>query len=562
MLRGLSIRNVLLIDHLDLNFEEGLGVLTGETGAGKSILLDALGLALGERASPSLIRTGESQATVTAEFDLSEESPLRQTLIDLDLVLEGPELLLRRVLTIDGKSRAFMNDQSISLTLLKKLGESLVEIHGQFDQLLNASTHRRYLDNFGQLGSDLNEIKSTYQIYQQAHQNLLQAQADLANRAAREIFLQQALQELETLGLKDGEEETLLQEREYFQHYSKIMEAAQSTYGLIVGEKGIETLLGAAHRHLDKVSEVTSGIYKEALSALDRATIEIQEVSACLNGVLRGSKGEVRTLEIIDDRLHTLRSMARKHFCTVENLRPLQDKFQQEQDHLSHGNEYLQKLEQALQQARQNYIEQALILRQKRQGVAKELEAAIKQELTPLKLEKAALKVQLTELEEGAWNEQGFDRVEFQVQTNPGMAFGSFGKIASGGERARIMLALKVILAQESCVSLLIFDEIDTGVGGAVASAIGERLSRLGEHLQLLTVTHSPQVASYADFHWRVSKQTDHNKTLTEVVSLLPQEREEEIARMLAGERITDEARAAARRLLATGQETKNVSHG
>ncbi|MGI4851087.1 MAG: DNA repair protein RecN [Janthinobacterium lividum] len=555
MLGGLSIRNVLLIDQLDLNFEEGLGVLTGETGAGKSILLDALGLALGERASPSLIRTGETQATVTAEFDLSEASPIHQTLKDLDLTLEGSELLLRRVLTADGKSRAFMNDQSISLTLLKKLGESLVEIHGQFDQLLNASTHRRYLDNFGQLGSDLGDVQNKYQIYKQARQNLQQAQADLANRAAREAFLQQALQELEALALKEGEEEKLLQEREYFQHYSKIMDAAQSTYSLIVGDKGIESMLGAAHRHLDKVSEVASGTYKEALGALDRATIEIQEVLASVGGVLRGSKGEVRTLEIIDDRLHTLRSVARKHFCTVENLRPLQEKFQQEQDHLVHGSDYIQKLEQALQQARQDYISKAQNLRQRRHHVAKDLEAAIKQELTPLKLDKAALKVQFVELEESAWGDQGFDRIEFQVQTNPGMAFGSFGKIASGGERARIMLALKVILAQESCVSLLIFDEIDTGVGGAVASAIGERLSRLGQHLQLLTVTHSPQVASYADFHWRVSKQINNEKTLTKVVSLSPEEREEEIARMLAGERITEEARAAARRLLVTGQD-------
>lgn len=551
MLRALSIRNVLLIDRLDLTFAPGLGVLTGETGAGKSILLDAMGLALGERASPHLIRAGETQATVIAEFDLPAQSPLYQMLASLDLSIEESELLLRRILNADGRSRAFVNDQPVSLALLKNLGDALVEIHGQFDQLLNPSTHRRYLDDFGRLSPDLEKVQIAFADLENARRAAHQARKDLAHREAREIFLNQALRELEEAAPKMGEEEQLLQQRDYLQHHAKIVEAAQNAQGILVGEKGVEAVLASAHRALERISEIAGGVYGDALAALDRASIEVQEALSILSATLRRSGRESQTLEMIDDRLHMLRGLARKHFCSMDDLVSIQKKFHQEQEALAQGDDYIRNLDQELEKAKDAYVQEARSLSAKRRDAAKTLEEALQKELTPLKLEKTALKVDLMSLSEEAWSAEGMDRLEFQVQTNPGMPFGSFAKIASGGERARIMLALKVILAQESRVSLLIFDEIDAGVGGAVASAIGERLSRLGKHLQLLTITHSPQVAAYADFHWRVFKANQGQKTTTQVVQLTDAEREEEMARMLAGESVTEEAKAAARALKA-----------
>ncbi|GAO97804.1 DNA repair protein RecN [Caedimonas varicaedens] len=555
MLRALSIRNVLLIDQLDVIFTQGLGVLTGETGAGKSILLDAMGLALGERASPQLIRTGETQATVTAQFELPAHSPVYEILQDLGLFIEGQELLLRRILNVESGSRAFVNDQPVSLALLRKLGETLVEIHGQFDQLLNPLTHRRYLDHFGRLMPDLEKVRDAFTILENARRTLEQAQSDLSNKQIREAFLKQALQELEEAAPKEGEEERLLKERIYLQHHAKITEAAQNAYSLLGGDKGVEAVLGNAHRALERVSDAAEDIFVDALTALDRASIETQEVLSILLTMLRRSGGEAsRTFEVIEDRLHILRGLARKHLCTVDNLALFQEKFREEQEHLMQGSDYLRTLEQELEKAKMLYLQEAASLSEKRQKVARSLEEALKKEFIPLKLEKASLHVQCIKLPENAWSAEGFDRLEFQIQTNPGMPFGSFSKIASGGERARLMLALKVILAQESGVSLLIFDEIDTGVSGSVSFAIGERLSRLGKHLQLLAVTHSPQVAAYADCHWYVSKQTQEGKTTTQVLKLDEVGREEEMARMLAGESVTPEARAAARRLLEAGK--------
>jgi DNA repair protein RecN (Recombination protein N) len=555
MLRALSIRNVLLIDQLDVIFTQGLGVLTGETGAGKSILLDAMGLALGERASPQLIRTGETQATVTAQFELPAHSPVYEILQDLGLFIEGQELLLRRILNVESGSRAFVNDQPVSLALLRKLGETLVEIHGQFDQLLNPLTHRRYLDHFGRLMPELEKVRDAFTILENARRTLEQAQSDLSNRKIREAFLKQALQELEEAAPKEGEEERLFKERIYLQHHAKITEAAQNAYSFLGGDKGVEAVLGNAHRALERVSDAAGDIFVDALTALDRASIETQEALSILLTMLRRSGGEAsRTFEVIEDRLHLLRGLARKHFCTVDDLVLFQEKFREEQEHLIQGSDYLRTLEQELEKAKVLYLQEAASLSEKRQKVAHSLEEALKKEFIPLKLEKASLHVQCIKLPENAWSAEGFDRLEFQIQTNPGMPFGSFSKIASGGERARLMLALKVILAQESGVSLLIFDEIDTGVSGSVSFAIGERLSRLGRHLQLLAVTHSPQVVAYADCHWYVSKQTQKGKTTTQVLKLDEVGREEEMARMLAGESITPEARAAARRLLEAGK--------
>ncbi|MBN9413414.1 MAG: DNA repair protein RecN [Candidatus Paracaedimonas acanthamoebae] len=552
MLQTLSITNVVLIDQLNLEFKTGFGALTGETGAGKSILLDALGLALGERSNTNLIRPKEDQATVTAEFLVSETHPVHKLLNEQGLSA-GDTIILRRILTRDGRSRAFVNDQTVSLNLLKTIGEILVEIHGQFDHLLNATSHQDVLDSFGSLeilNVQTKEAFKTYKAAKQSHQN---TQEKAAKQLKNQEYLQYCLKELKELNFQENEEEILLQKRIKFQNSEKLKDIYKSSLEALSHERGAESLLLQAYKNVHKANEITHGTFDKILIVLDRALIETSEALRQLQTSFSLDIQGNETLESIEDRLYHLRSVARKHDVNIADLFAVKSKIENDLMFIQDSEETLRHLDEILENTRLVFRKNAEELSKARKNAALKLEHALSEELPPLKLENARLKVLFSELEEDNWNESGYDHVQFTVSTNPGMPFGPLTKIASGGERSRLMLALKVLLANNTQNSLLIFDEIDAGVGGAVASAIGQRLKKLSHQLQVLAITHSPQVASYAHYHMHAYKRSHLEEFQTKVYVLDDNERREEIARMLAGASVTDEARAAAEQLLKTG---------
>jgi DNA repair protein RecN (Recombination protein N) len=552
MLQFLSIRNVVLIDKLELNFASGLTVLTGETGAGKSILLDALSLAMGERANSALIRVGEEQATVTAEFKISSSSKIHEILKEHAIPCED-NLVLRRILTKDGKSKAFLNDQLIGLNLLKEVGSSLIEIHGQFDQLLDPAVHLEFLDQFGGLLDDIGKTRLLYENLKEK-EHALQAARTLQQDHLKNVeFIRYAVEELEALAPEIEEEQKLNDERDFLVNRAKIMEAVGKAFEFISHEQGVEAGLGNAKRLLDRVEGLTAGKIKDLLESFERAVAEVSEISHTLSSLMEEDDESIQKLEKIEERLYQLRSIARKHNVSVNDLPALFEDMKQKLSLAEGGEEGLEKLESDFQEAQVTYLKQAKQLSQLRFKTAEKLDQLVNNELAPLKLEKAKFKTSVEQLSSENAGFKGIDRVEFLVQTNPGHPFGGLAKIASGGERSRFMLALKVALARTNYVSTLIFDEIDSGVGGAVAAALGERLSKLAKTLQVLTITHSPQVASYASHHFVVSKTSSQGTTSTDVRTLSEKEREEEIARLLAGQSVTDEARAAAKKLLAVG---------
>lgn len=552
MLQTLSITNVVLIDQLNVEFKTGFGALTGETGAGKSILLDALGLALGERSNTNLIRPKEDQAIVTAEFLISETHPVHKLLNEQGLSA-GDIIILRRTLTKDGRSRAFVNDQTVSLNLLKTIGETLVEIHGQFDHLLNSTTHRDVLDSFGNLEALSLQTKEAFKAYKTAKQAYQNTQAKAEKQLKNQEYLQHCLREFEELNLQENEEEILLHKRVKFQNSAKLKDIYKSSLEALSHERGAESLLLQAYKNIHKANEITHGTFDKILIILDRALIETSEALRQLQTSFSLDTQGNETLESIEDRLYQLRSLARKHDVSITDLPTVKNKIENDFMFIQDSEETLKHLDEILQKARSIFKEKAEELSKARKNAALKLERALSEEFIPLKLENAKLKVLFSELEEGNWSELGYDHVQFNVSTNPGMPFGPLAKIASGGERSRLMLALKVLLANNTKNSLLIFDEIDTGVGGAVASAIGQRLKKLSHQLQVLAITHSPQVASYAHYHMHAYKKAHLDGFQTNVCVLDDNERREEIARMLAGASITSEARAAAEQLLKTG---------
>jgi len=561
MLVSLSIRDVVLIDRLDLSFHSGLSVLTGETGAGKSILLDALGLALGARADAALVRQGAGQASVTAAFELADDHPTWAMLASQELVREEP-LLLRRMLAADGRSRAFVNDQPVSVGFLRQLGDNLVEIQGQLDQhgLIDPATHRAALDAFGGNAALLERVRTAHRAWRTA----LAAHAAFAaeREAARrdEEFLRHALAELEGLAPKPGEEAALAEERLLLMHREQVVESLNAASALLSGEPegrgdGLEGTLGRARRQLERAAEKAAGRLDAALAALDRAALELGEALAALEAFGSALDAEPGRLDAVEERLYALRDLARKHQVPSDGLASLRDTFAARLAAIDERGEAEQQHEQAVVAAREAYVEAARALSAARAQAAARLDRAIKAELPPLKLERARFATQLAPLAEGEWGEEGMERIGFEVATNPGSPMGPIAKIASGGELARFMLALKVVLSRAASAPTLVFDEVDSGIGGATAAAVGERLQRLGRELQVLVVTHSPQVAARGAHHWRVSKrEAGRGKAalaLTEVEELAASARREEIARMLSGRRITEEARAAADSLLA-----------
>lgn len=544
MLNSLSIRNVVLIEDLHLTFEKGLCVLTGETGAGKSILLDALGLALGARAETRLLRQGTKGADVTACFSLPPHHPLWQELDEQGLFYEGSDLIFRRHLDEDGKSKCFLNDQIISQTLMRRLGQQLVEIHGQFDQLLDAKSHLATLDAFGKI--DKNPVQDAFKTYQDAKRDLHAFQEKLLKSLERQTFLRFASEEIEKLDPLKGEEEELESEKNLIAHRAKIAEALS-----IVHQNLSTTLtqLSQSHKALDRIQDLLPEKINPLLEASDRAILESQEVVEGVISLTREVEGTQQSLESIENRLHALRSLSRKYQTT--NLHQSLKEFREELSHLEQGENHIEALEKKMMDLKDNYLMKARNLSEQRKKSAISLQTTLAQELFPLKLDHARLWVRVEGLEEDSWGPSGFDRIEFYAQMNPGSSEGPLATIASGGELSRLMLALKVILSQSGVIPTLIFDEIESGTGGAVASAMGERLKVLSQHMQLLAITHSPQIASHGTQHLVVFKIMQEKETTTHVKILTHEERWEEVARMLAGEEITDEARAAAKRLMA-----------
>jgi len=549
MLLGLVIRDIVLIERLALAFSPGLTVLTGETGAGKSILLDALGLALGARAEAGLLRAGAAQATVTAEFELPKRHPLRALLEEQGLDVED-NLLLRRQLAADGRSRAFLNDQPIGVGLLRQIGDSLVEIVGQFEQhgLLDPSTHGEMLDAHG--GHDAPGVALAWKQWQEARQARSTAEAEIAAARRDEEFLRHAADELAGLEPQPGEEAGLAEQRSLMLHRSKLVEAIQAAVEELSGEDGSEQQMNRARRRLDRIADKAQGRLDPATAALDRAQAEIADVIQQLDRLARDLDADPRRLEKIEDRLYALRDLARKHNVPVDDLAALRDRIEAQLTRLDDRSGSLARLTKAEAEARQAYIGVGEALSKARGKTAAKLDKAVMAELAPLKLEKARFVTVVDRLEEPQWGPSGLDRVAFEVATNPGSAPGPIGRIASGGELARFLLALKVVLAAEGSAATLVFDEVDSGIGGATAAAVGERLARLAKSRQLLVVTHSPQVAAQGQHHWRVEKSAGKAGSLTQAGRLDASQRREEIARMLSGATVSEEARAAADRLL------------
>ncbi|WP_374610728.1 DNA repair protein RecN [Sphingorhabdus sp.] len=549
MLTGLSIRDVVLIEALDLEFDAGLGVLTGETGAGKSILLDALGLALGARADSGLVRSGAEKAQVTASFDAPAN--VVALLAENDISMEsGEALMIRRSVRADGGSKAFINDQPCSAALLRDVGLHLVEIHGQHDDrgLLNPRGHRALLDAFGRC--DTASVSGLFAAWQDAKAKLESAREALENAARDREWLEHAVTELRRFAPQEGEEESLAGERADMQKGERIAEDLRAVLEAFEGsESGLAKLRSAA-RKLDRVA-TEHPLLAEALTALDRAVIEASEAEDKLIAATQALSFDPERLDAIEVRLFDLRGLARKHNVRPEELAQLTEELAAKLDAIEAGGEGLAKLEADVARHGEAYRKAASALSAQRKEAAKRLDAAVAGELAPLKLDAAKFQTAVEELPEDRWTATGMDRVEFLISTNPGAPFAPLAKIASGGELSRFILALKVALAEEGGAATIIFDEIDRGVGGAVASAIGERLARLaGAGKQLLAVTHSPQVAAKGQSHYFITKSSEGTVTRTGVTRLDPEGRRQEIARMLSGAEITDEARAQAARLM------------
>jgi len=555
MLLGLSIRNVVLIEQLDLGLKPGLCVLTGETGAGKSILLDALGLALGFRAERNLVRAGAEQAVASAEFEIATNHPANALLVEQGFE-SGDTLTLRRILGKDGRSRAFINDQPASVGLLRRLGDMMIEIEGQFAEqgLLNPATHRDTLDAYGGLEGEKAATAETWRQWRIAMQALESAKGALSRALEEEAELKEFVEELDNLAPETGEETKLAETRTLMMHREQLIAAMNAARdGLGEGSStttgGVEDRLRSALSALEKVADKAPGKLNGAIAALERTLIECAEAEAqlaTLGGELDMDSAEQARIE---DRLFALRDAAKKHRVTVDELPALRQELAARLEVVSGGESGLNKLTKAERTAYSAYTRAAGTLSAGRDKAASALDAAVAVELPALKLEKAVFCTRAAPLEEADWGEQGCEKVYFEVSTNPGAAPGPLNKIASGGELARFMLALKVVVAQTGDAGTLVFDEVDSGVGGAVAAAVGERLAKLGHNRQVLVITHSAQVAARGSHHLRVAKKGKDTITTT-VDSLDDKERREEIARLLSGASVTDEARAAADSLL------------
>lgn len=550
MLKALHIENIVLIEKLSISFQSGLCALTGETGAGKSILLDSLGLALGNRADLGLIRKGADKGQVIAEFDLPQSHEVWAILDDLDLE-HGHELTIRRSLNKDGRSKIFINDLAVSLNALKQIGPLLAEIHGQFDThgLFDPATHIDYLDSYAELHKPREAVEGAYKDWKSTKKALDQQKAALARAQEEEEYLTACREELEKLAPEQGEEAELTAKRNHLKNNAAMVDYASSAQQELSGDKGVEGGLRQAMRALERLGEKDDSKVPALLERLDNAYAMIEGVNYEINDILHDLYEPELSVEAVDDRFFALKAAARKHQCAVDDLPDLLDKITAQLESIHQQGDQLSALESKLIRAEAYYLEKAGTLSAQRKKKATQMSKDIGLELTPLKLGRAKFIVHFADT--NIWSPHGLDDVSFRVSTNPGTDAGALNKVASGGELARMMLAIKVILAKTSPVETLIFDEVDTGIGGATADAVGERLARVSENKQVLVVTHAPQVAACATTHLHVQKFiTADNITHTSITPLGSTERLEEIARMLSGAEITSEARAAANKLL------------
>ena len=547
MLRGLDIRDMLIIDRLELAFQPGLNVLTGETGAGKSILLDALGFVLGWRGRAELVRAGAEQGEVTAWFDLPPGHPAHAVLAEAGIEAEG-EVILRRINARDGRKTAWVNDRRVSGEVLRALSDCLVELHGQQDDrgLLNPRGHRQLLDEFAGVGAELAAARAAWGAQRAAQNGLEQAQSVRAALQAEEDFLRHAVAELDKLRPEPGEEATLDASRRLMQGAARIKTDIARAHAALTGE-GAEGQINDAIRWLDGAASAADGRLDAPLAALSRAIEALGEAEQGVADCLRALSFDPSALEDTEERLFAIRALARKHGVLPDDLSSFANDLRARLAALDGSGKDIARWQTALAKAQADYADQARILSDRRQAAAAGLTAAMAGELAPLKMERALFTVAISPGDPGP---EGTDAVSFQVATNPGAPAGALDKIASGGELSRFLLALKVCLTREAIGLTLIFDEIDRGVGGATADAVGRRLADLASRGQVLVVTHSPQVAALAGHHWRVEKQVVDDVTTSRVIPLSPQDRIDEIARMLAGDTVTDAARGAARVLL------------
>jgi DNA repair protein RecN (Recombination protein N) len=552
MLIRLSIRDIVLIDRLDIDFAVGLSVLTGETGAGKSILLDSFALALGGRGDSGLVRQGETQGQVTAAFDVPADHPARAILKANDIPADD-DLILRRVQFADGRTRAFLNDQPVAVQVLRSVGSALVEIHGQHDDraLVDTTAHRRLLDAYGGLEAEAGEVGRLWALRRDAEQRVAQHRAEV-ERARREAdWLRHAADELTKLAPEPGEETTLADRRTGMMQAEKVAEDLRDAQAVVSGNGSPVPALAAAVRRLERRQAQAPGFIEPAVKALDAALTAIDEASLHIDRALATAAFDPHELERIEERLFALRAAGRKYNAPVDQLAALSARYSADLALLDAGTARLAALEQEAAAAVAQYSKAAAALSDHRRDVAAKLDKAVNGELRPLKLDQALFSTAIKTAPD-APGPDGIDRVEFWVCTNPGTQPGPLMKVASGGELSRFMLALKVVIADRGSAPSLVFDEIDTGVGGAVADAIGARLARLAGRVQVLAVTHAPQVAARAEHHYLITKDAlaKGKRLATRIAELAADLRREEIARMLAGAEITAEARAAAERLM------------
>ena len=553
MLAALAIRDIVIIDRLSIDFAAGMTVLTGETGAGKSILLDALSLALGARGDAALVRRGAPDGDVTAAFALAAGHPVRAILADSGIAgAADDEVILRRVQGADGRSRAFVNDQPVSVTLLCRIGAALVEIHGQHDDraMVAAGSHRALLDAFGGLDGERAAVAAGHAVWREALDAAAAARQRLTAARAEADFLRAAVDELAGLAPRADEEQTLADARQRMMRAEKLAGVVDEAYQAVAGDHSPAPSLASLVRRLELRSPEADGLLDPAVAALDRALNALAEAERALAAADEAVRFDPRELERTEERLFALRAAARKHAVAVVDLPALAARMAADLAALESGEESLAELEKRAADARAAYDAQAAALSRGRRAAARRLEAAVAAELPALKLERAAFSV-LVEADPGRASETGIDDVAFHVRTNPGTAAGPLMKVASGGELSRFLLALKVALADRGSAPTLVFDEIDTAIGGAVADAVGVRLARLAEGVQVLAVTHAPQVAARAGAHLLVAKAAARGRTVATTVAPLDNRgRREEIARLLAGATVTEEARAAADRLI------------
>ena len=551
MLKSLSIRNVVLIDKLDLDFRNGFSVLSGETGAGKSILLDSVGLLLGKRAEIGMIRSGCDKLSVCGSFEIADnKGELAALCAEYDLDFDN-EIIIKRTLNQEGKGKIFFNDQPITQKLLKEIGGYLVEIHGQFDNqgLLNPATHLSVLDNYGNYPDKIAAMKNAFGVYKKAKTERAAAEEKIRQAKNEEENLRHWVDEFQKIKPQANEQEELEQKRQQMMNAEKILENLDAAYKAM-SQGGVQSSLRQAQAAIARVNSLLNGKFDNIYDLLDTALVNADEASEEIEAASNEVSLNQNELDAVEERLFALKALARKHNSTVEELPQVWAQMEEDLQNLASGEENIENLRKLETAAYNDYVKKATEVSQTRLATALKLDAKIQAELPDLKMDKARFMTQVSDKSENLWNENGRDEVCFMVSTNPNTPYGSLSKIASGGELARFMLALKVNLAQSSQVETMIFDEVDTGIGGATAQAVGEKLANLGEKVQVLVVTHSPQVAAQSKYHYKVEKTTMDNVTTTTLRELSTNEKTEEVARMLSGEQITNEARAAAKVLI------------